>query len=282
MSFHRIKLLAAAIMLTGGLGMGLGTTWLANAQDQAKPKSNPTETEFNKAATRLLSFHDADVAAKDPKKWDYHYIPAPGHSVTPDGFEKQIEQMEKDGWTYLGQVAMQVVLNPKIGKVETAPTHVFRRPVKVLADIVRMAIPDQPNAASGQLLTQLYGDVTKSSLAPMDYKGSYSSALELLDKKNAKIAELEAQIARLKGESANEIKSISIQQKDLPLGVSELQDVLSRVGSKIGIKNLQIKVTADDGGTIQLVGPKDSVEWAKRLIQTLSGTTTDPVKPVKP
>ena len=115
----------------------------------------------------------------------------------------------------------------------------------------------------------------------MDFRGSYSSALELLDKKNATIAELEAQIARLKGETVKAPMTVVILQKNLPLGVNEMQDILNRVAPKIGIQSLRVVANDSAGGSLHLTGDAASIEWAKRLIQTLSGTT-DSVKTVRP
>ena len=301
MSFHRIKLLAAAIMLTGGLGMGLGTTWLANAQDPVKSNSTNPPTTAARAETILPDAASHDVSSP-MKKWEYHYFRI-ANGLTTTRFEANVAELEASGWEFLGQVTLRD--DKANDKVPAAPMLVFRRPVRSPAELWRMAILDQPKDASSALLTQSIGGCTlsnssrsstdcrachqvqplgegvRSNVAPMDFHSSYTSALKTLDQKTAKIADLEAQIARLKGETAKAPTAVVILQKDLPLDVNEMQDILSRVAPKVGIKNLRVTRSVNDGVSLQIVGDAESVEWAKRLIQTLSGTT-DPVKPVKP
>ena len=187
-----------------------------------------------------------------------------GYAPSIEKFQSTIKAVENDGgWEYVGLV------NTKEGPDrETLPTLVFRRPLRV-------------EATAEQKVERVYSSVEDLAKARqfMDYKTRFGDVVRTVDERDKRIAMLESELASLKSQATvqkNE-SSLTLTQKDLPLGVSELQDVLGRVASKIGVKNLNVNVTADNGGTLYLAGPKDSVEWARRLIETLSGTT-DPVK----
>jgi RNA polymerase sigma factor (sigma-70 family) len=275
MNVTRVKVLAAAVLVACGLASGVGSQWVATAQDPFNPLAvvlgdqDPTEERKKKFLDRLDSVYktakDKDAAPAPKSKWEYQFLTRPvGYAPSIEKFQSTIKSVENDGgWEYVGLV------NTKEGPDrETLPTLVFRRPVRV-------------EATAEQKVERVYGSVSDLAQARqfLDYKTRYGDAVRTVDDREKRIAMLESELAALKSQAAVQKyeSRLTLAQKDLPLGVSELQDVLGRVASKIGVKNLSVNVTADNGGTLHLAGPKESIEWAKRLIQTLSGTT-DPVK----
>jgi RNA polymerase sigma factor (sigma-70 family) len=161
MSFHRIKLLAAAIMLTGGLGIGLGTTWLANAQDPAKPLLKEISDPRN---ANLLGdvVNQATLDIPNPnKKWEYYYNPkhdGRANGIKPSEFEQLLADLEPYGWEFVGEIKMRVASTSGGEPAGTGgvslPTYVFRRPVKSPVELQRMAKLDQRKDVSNTLQMQ--------------------------------------------------------------------------------------------------------------------------------
>lgn len=201
MSFHRIKLLAAAIMLTGGLGMGLGTTWLANAQDL--PKSNVTEVSGPPNRNSLNTFLDqkAGGESKPAKKWEYYYTPQrvnPDSGIKRSEFEQMLVDMEPYAWEFVGEVNMRVD-SPAEGEPAgkggvTLPTYVFRRPVQTSEQLQNMLIQRNAAVRAGNAEKPQFPNANQTTFNQVQqyYKGSLQNALKVIDDQKKKIADLEA------------------------------------------------------------------------------------------
>jgi RNA polymerase sigma factor (sigma-70 family) len=285
MNFHRIKLLAAAIMLTGGLGIGLGTTWLANAQDPAKPKTPEVDGKLNINSLTAIVDVPASTDSKPVKKWEYYYNPkhdGRANGIKPSEFEQLLADMEPYGWEFVGEVNMRVATpaggDPSGTGGVTLPIYVFRRPVKTDQELLDMLKEDREGKANPT--KNQIKQVIQPSNSPLNQMAQKMLDQQIADAEALRIRNLEVELAQLKSKRAKQV-DVVYKQANLPLDASEIQDILQRIAPKIGIKNLRVVANQSDGGSLTLVGDAESIEWAKRLIQTLSGTT-DPVKPVKP
>ncbi len=146
----KFKLLAAAVLLACGLGLGVGSGWVATAQDKPKVPEGPNgayllpqaEAKYHDLRLRLLQAQaeleqaqkaasaDKPVAAKkaDVLVPEFKYIPLTGDGVMhPKDFEKVVAENETDGYTFVGSVPLagRKYLN-KIAE-EAFPTLVFRK-----------------------------------------------------------------------------------------------------------------------------------------------------------
>jgi RNA polymerase sigma factor (sigma-70 family) len=150
MSAYHVKMLAAAVLLACGLGVGGGAGWLANAEAQPGPtgaRVTPEERVRNleqqlqqarlemeeakrheEARWRAKDLGDWLHAAEGVKavvfstaKWDYSFMPVSRMDAAK--FAKFLEERESRGWNFSGQVTLD-----QDGK--GSATWVFRRPAK--------------------------------------------------------------------------------------------------------------------------------------------------------
>ena len=282
MNIYRVKLLAAAVILACGLGTGVGTVMVANAQQPVK--ADPALIKGRADHVALSGVFDVKLP-----KWEYRFDRKPlPYTPTIERFKQTLQTAENDGWEFVGQVNT----TGETPDQPVLPTLVFRKMAthgqEILAHHFDKATCTSCHAVSPNGLTttveRLDLNLAKTNPAPQDFRASFTSALEKLDQKNANISDLEAQIAALKSGKEVDRVNVLIPLKDLPLGVAELKDILNRVALKIGVKDLQVGTNPTYSGYLNLVGPKDSVEWAKRLIESLSGKAMPPKpsSPVKP
>ncbi|OWK40612.1 RNA polymerase sigma factor [Fimbriiglobus ruber] len=133
MSINRVKLLAAAVMLACGLGTGVGTMWVANAQPPTKSDEAAAAAAKYKQAVEL--YYRAAEKVAQPAKWEYRYKPLTGRGTTQSVFEKLVQENETDGFAFFAVINME--WSDQGGKLEpsadgkspgtTLPTLAFRR-----------------------------------------------------------------------------------------------------------------------------------------------------------
>ena len=129
MTMNQIKLLAAGVLLTVGLGVGGGAGWLATAgaQAPAPPETLTPEEKVRRLEAQLeLAKKDMErareqrrAAAYSTAKWQYEFVPA--GEVHAEGFMKALQDREAGGWEFNGQATLK-----KDGK--GAAVWIFRRP----------------------------------------------------------------------------------------------------------------------------------------------------------
>ncbi len=113
MGVNRVKLLAAGLLLAGGLGAGVGGGWLATAQEPAAAK--PAE------ATAEVHINVGPSPAKS-SKWEFHYHPLLADQyLTPAEFEAIFAGYEADGWGFASTVPIKAANGQK------TPNLVFYR-----------------------------------------------------------------------------------------------------------------------------------------------------------
>jgi len=131
MTAKQIKLLAAGVLLTVGLGVGGGAGWLSTAGAQSQPNLYPRitpeervkqlEAELEKAKKDVERAREQRRAgAYSTAKWQYEFVPA--GEVDAEGFVKALQDREAGGWEFNGQTTLK-----KDGK--GTAVWVFRRPV---------------------------------------------------------------------------------------------------------------------------------------------------------
>ncbi|MFO0938506.1 MAG: sigma-70 family RNA polymerase sigma factor [Gemmataceae bacterium] len=275
MNLHRVKLLAAGVILACSLGSGAGTIMMANAQGPARTQSEtvitddgrvvPKNQQRERSATTLTDDgrvleqrnrerererdrdRDREVSMNASSKWEYRFDRKPvGYAPTVERFQQTLKTAEKDGWEFVGQLntAGESPDQPVL------PTLVFRR----------------PNPAVDKSKERKEDPFRKVS----DRDALLLDRYEQMADRDARIAQLEVELATLRSTLPRKM-SIQYLQKDLPLGASELKDILERVVQKVGLKPLQFELKQDEGGSIRISGDESSVNWAKRLVDSLSG-----------
>jgi hypothetical protein len=132
MSAHRVKLMAAGVLVATGLGVGGGAGWLGTADAQGPPGPLPARTteekvrqleaQLDRAKRELEDERAADlrraadeVGRAATARWEYAFVRV--HDLDADGFGRLLSEREAAGWDYTGQATL------KAGAV-----WVFRRP----------------------------------------------------------------------------------------------------------------------------------------------------------
>jgi len=147
----KFKLLAAAVLLACGLGLGVGSGWVATAQDLKLPnmpdpkkaaeaqrllEKQLAERDEDERRERLerdaevliatLQKAQADRAKATEPKPEFKYVPLKENAGTTTDFEKLVKDGEADGYTFVGAVPMKG-FEPE--KAAVQQTLVFRRSV---------------------------------------------------------------------------------------------------------------------------------------------------------
>ena len=174
MSLKPVKLLAAAVILTCGLGLSVGTGWVTNAEAQtgsggaapAKPKAADPEAEVKllqaelertrevaerhaKLANALNDRLKSELVTDKPTapafntaKWEYDNIEMAA-TFDKTNFAAYLQEREAKGWEFLGSITL--------GKSGGVFYWLFRRPVKgamviqppsVAAEGARVPVPN--------------------------------------------------------------------------------------------------------------------------------------------
>jgi RNA polymerase sigma factor (sigma-70 family) len=277
------KVLAAAVVLTCGLGLGAGSHWVptAGAQvpaDDAKRLQElerlrqaeldrarvlaerlAAEAKQAEAAARdrereLLAQYEAllaaqkgkDAAAAKTPRWEYDFVVV--SDMTQAKFVEFLRDRENRGWEYTGAT-------PLLQQGKPAPVWVFRRPAKGAA-------------VSPQLLQEYFRRVAPLVDIPPTTKGALPSVDET-KAIEAEIARLQAKLAELKAKPTPATRDrVLLAKKDLPLEPAVLSDVLFKLASnKFKVGKDAFTPTAA-GLTIE--GDKEVVEWALAMIKKLA------------
>ncbi|MFO0851085.1 MAG: RNA polymerase sigma factor [Gemmataceae bacterium] len=271
MGVNRLKLLAAGLLVAGGLGAGAGG-WLAAAGAQQPKPAAAKPADPAKPTNQPEGLADLDLVlvneANSSPKWEYHYRPqlvGPKSGVKPSELQALLEQMEKDGWAFVGEVTMRVGSTlggePKGDAGVTLPTLVFRRPAKQTAML-------KAENLSRYLLTLDDANQNTSRFVLGDLP---AQVVQQADPTADRIKALEAELAALKAKQAAGKAEAVFTQSVLPLGVHELQDIMARMAKKrFGDDRLQFVVNPLAGGTLHLSGDQASVDWASGVLKGLA------------
>jgi RNA polymerase sigma factor (sigma-70 family) len=242
----RWKIMAAGLVLAGGLGAGVGG-WRATAQDKpAAAKAVPTPAPMV-AMQGTISF------TGNANRWEYDYlshaVPAAGASKAE--FETLLRGKEDEGWWFVGVIPIKWEAgNPggPPGPTGTLPTAVFRRPAR---QVVR---------------------VTQTTDGKLSFSAANGLATIPLASPADRIAALEKELAVLKAAQAAEARTVrTYHQNNLSLGVDELATLLSKLGKRqFADGRLVVTVGTGNGGSLTVTGDREVQEWADRVLEVLT------------
>jgi RNA polymerase sigma factor (sigma-70 family) len=293
MTLYRTKLLAV-VLLAGGLTAGLGSGWLATAvAQQADKPGEPKPAAQNKQpadqssdvlsqlAKQLDDLAVAQLATENQKqpasKWEYDVVLASEMGTTK--FVEFLRDRETRGWEFNGQVTMQ-------HEGKDLPHWVFRRPAARPA-IIHGDVLHLQDAQNSQTL--LLGEVLRNQHVQPNLVANRAKELEDQIKKHQitlrylspgnevakerqedQIKKLQVELAKLKASAAPQQQQ-AFKPDELPLGASELADILRRLAlKKYGFERLKFTVTTP-GDLLTVEGDKEAFDWAVGIIQKLSG-----------
>ena len=279
-------MLAAAVMLTCGLGWSLGTGWVANAdaQTQGKPVDKPTaqdevkrlQAELEKAkqaakqeartdltdlvAKELAASVASESAAFKTKKRAYDLVV--DSDVTQADFHKYLQDREDRGWEFNGSIVL---------KGDRRLLWVFRRPM------IASGTTLSPDSRWIEQLDQS-GSSTSRPVGPeRTGPGNDVKAIE------AEIKSLQERLARatLAARDKESAAPARIHLTYSPTGKSvtiactgvtdsgALAAVLRDLGERqFGKDSVQV---ADESGNVTVSGSKEYVEWAVALVKGMAG-----------
>ena len=260
MSMTSVKMLAATVLLTCGMGLSIGTGWLATADAQtaiptkAAPTKKDAEAElkqryedYGKARQVVLEFQQREVRleARDTKditfktaKWEYE-LAEMNATFDAGQFATFLQARESQQWEFLGSTTL--------GANGGVFQWLFRRPVNTTQEgLSRVQLLDlhQRNLSVNGLL-QLGENVTAS--------------VKVVDAKSieAEIAKLQAQLKELQSKG----------RVVFPLLPEDFREMLAKLAEKKFGKNRLVLTQTPQGLVAE--GDKDVVEWATLAVKTL-------------
>lgn len=139
MNWTRTKLIAAALMVAGGLGAGVGSGWVANAGAQsatgidAAPPLPPANTPRPGEGTATRPAIDTSTGSmmrepsvpspSAPRAWDYRYVSRAGGIID---FIKALESQAGEGWEYVETFNVQPNEIEELDKLARSSPEQFR------------------------------------------------------------------------------------------------------------------------------------------------------------
>lgn len=274
MSICTIKQLAAVVMLTGLLGLGLGTHWTASADAQSVAKEPPAmvdpiaevkrlQAELDRAraasaeaakqqerhyvdalrsAEDLFKIHEVktdEAPTAKTTKWEYDFVVVSDMDQTK--FVKFLQDRENRGWEFNGTTPL------KDG--EKQQIWIFRRPAKraaALHDYGNLMLPTVRN----------FDHFTNTTARQLDNPKAIES----------EIARLQEQLAELKAKSAR--SRVVFAKDNLPLEPTEMMSMLAKLAEKKFAKN-RFSLSASSSG-VTLESDKEVIDWMSALLKKLS------------
>jgi hypothetical protein len=291
MSMTSSKLLAA-VLLTCGLGLSVGTGWMATADaqppaNQLPPKVDPeaevkrlqAELEIAALAAQLAQQSqdaqlDLSVAqgflmaaqkvgeesfVAKTTKWEYDFVVVSDISQTK--FVEFLQDRENRGWEFNGTTTFRHDGKP-------TAIWVFRRPTKVAAETTYRQAAD-----NWTKLAQNYSRYTGDPLAkqPSDAKATDSNAGTSSAKQVGEATAIEAEIARLQTKLAT-LKAnrsrVVFMKDNLPVDPTLLANLLGTLADKKFVKG-RCSISASENG-IAVEGDKEVIDWVTAFIKKLS------------
>ena len=287
MALHRTKLLAAAVLVAGGLAAGAGSGWLATADAQSPPKpaapvlpaapAKPAAEAERKARQAQADVDDlarklSELMAQKAKvpalaTNEFYYVPRGGDAaVTPTEFEAMVRDHEGKGWEFLGVVEMTwagpVKGGSKAQEPSALPTFVFRRPAARPAPPTKSGLApavDKPAAREPKP-----GESGKTGLKQLAQKAAASADEQALQ---AEVKRLTAELAALRGGP----KEVRLAKSSLSLSPHDMQRVLATLAAERfgtdGKKPLTLEASDTE---LTLRGSAEVVDWAADMARKLS------------
>lgn len=129
MTAYRLKLLAAGVLVAGGLTATVGPGWLATADAQAPGAGAAAAPPGGGQVLPTTPLGWTFTANPSARTWEYRYVRQNETTQTPTGLEHVLAKNEAEGWAYVGEAPLR---DAGAGG-PAAPTLVFRRPTAAVA-----------------------------------------------------------------------------------------------------------------------------------------------------
>ena len=231
MSMKSVKILVTAVVLTCGLGLGVGSRWVSNADAQPPPKAPATKADLELRVQqlqaeleqlRLSEVADALImkqAKKEQptfttKKWEYNLVEVSDMGTRK--FAEFLQDREDRGWEFNGTTIMNS------GKAQTV--WVFRRPIKTVSSDTK----------------------------------TYTAIL----------ADLNALVQNNPANPPKKIQRVTYQKGDLPLDPDELGGLLLMLAEK-RLKPVGLSIQSTAAG-LTVEGDPQVVKWIDGVIKKLN------------
>ena len=273
MSVSTLKVLAATVLLTCGLGLTVGSGWLATAEAQAPVKPPPAKADAEvelKRATAMMAkaraeaealkakaekekrfvemLVQADANARDEatfKTTKNEYDLVVVSEMDQTRFRKFLQDREDRGWEYCGTTPMA---DPK------QLVWVFRRPLK-----------------TGTGSTKLFELLQKPNpLAAVPSKPAVYEKVEDARLIEAEIARLTAKLDAIKKAPKVVGLQVSFDKASSSLEPATLATVLADLGQKKFGKDGKYNVSFVNG-VVTVFGDQEVIAWASAIVNSLSG-----------
>ena len=280
MSMKSVKMLAAAVMVTCGLGLGVGTGWVTHAEAQTgsaagtpsgeivkqltqDPKSEVQRLQAELDRARAVAEQRAKVAENlaafigearkseskmigqfKTAKWEYGFADKNDAGATEQlAF---LQQQENLGWEFLGAMNCNMYLH-----------WLFRRPVKGAEDKLT-----EDNLKSLHVTPKMKSDLRYDLHFPNPPKVEDAKSIE------AEIKKLQEKLSVLR-EKKNSV--VIFSAADLPVAPDDFVPFLSKLADK-KFPMGRVTITKTEAG-IQVYGDKEVCDWATGVVKSLKGTS---------
>jgi len=288
MSMTTVKVMAATVLLTCGLGLSVGTGWVAtaDAQQPAKVKPKTTLDDDVKNLTDALKRTQAELAAQQAKqaaeaervardaaaragqvvrltfryhglsssfrtaKWEYDLVPLSPMDNAADVFPRFLQEKETAGWEFLGSTTG--------GPSGDLHQWLFRRPVKAASSMyIDLDGRDQ------------VGGITSSTpVKPVAFDFAIIATSDDPKMIAAEIDRLTAKLAELKAKKPA-VNKLTIQKDVLPVPAADLANLLRKLAEK-KFGPGKVGISSSENG-VAVEGAKDAIEWATGIVKALGG-----------
>ncbi len=308
MSMTSVKVLAATVLLACGLGLSVGTGWVATAEAQL-PAQTKSKADPDGEVKRLQAELDkakalAELAAKQAKDAQVEALRLRDYAIERMNLAERISR----------EVAEQVTPGAKLGEKAAAAAFKTAKWEFALVDIAKTFnadtfgtfLQERENAgweflgsttlgSSGGVFQWLFrrpvkavgatgmnwvypkpGTVEYSTNKPATFTWAGQperSALPKLDDAKAieaEIAKLTKKLAEMKAAKAVKPLEVTFDKSSSPLDPAILATVLAEVGQLKFGKGGKFTVSHVNG-IVTVFGDKDVIDWATGLVKSMSG-----------
>lgn len=307
MAVHRTKFLAAVVLVAGRLSMGIGSGWVANAQQPAKPQDAPTTKavaddvkKLQDDLDRALQLLEKQRAQGEAEKkyvgdlFEFYQGFLNDTVLAQDKIarrEAAVASTKK--WDYdfvlaseMGTTKFVQFLQDRetrgwdyVGETtlnhqeKMLPHWVFRRPVRNTAKVQELTLDLADKFLVEAYIEQLNTTEAARRTEADAKKPPVSANIPALGPN--RVAELEAQIKQLQAQldvlRKTDNQWTKIPRKELggfdPVEMMGLLNTLAKKRFDAGQKPLQL--TADSEG-LSLQGSPEAVKWAREMIKKLT------------
>jgi RNA polymerase sigma factor (sigma-70 family) len=264
MTLYRTKLLAAAVLLVGGLTAGVGSGWLAAAAAQqtntpgasntaAPPADRQPEQVQAADELFLLASQYALLNEKKPaSRWEYDFVLASEMGTTK--FVQFLRDREARGWEFNGEATLR-------HEGKDAPHWVFRRPVGQGAKSPPQ-VNDVLTLQYAQDLQPFFDEVLRNQFVQPNAEANRAKLLE------AQIQSLQAELAKIRAQTR---KQVTLGPTEVGIDPQEMMTFLGKLAARRfgpGYRE-RLELSSTSKG-LDIRGDAEAVEWAVGVVRKLN------------